>query len=78
MKITILNGEPETGSGFDRWVRRVADEACAAGHEVRLLQLRDLDLKGCSGCFGCWVKTPGECVKRDESALVCRAALDSD
>jgi multimeric flavodoxin WrbA len=24
------------------------------------------------------VKTPGECVKRDDSALVCRAAIESD
>jgi multimeric flavodoxin WrbA len=37
-----------------------------------------LDLKGCSGCFNCWVRTPGECSKRDDSATVCRAVLNAD
>ena len=48
------------------------------GHAVTLLDLAQLDLKGCSGCFNCWVKTPGECVKRDDSATVCRAAINAD
>jgi len=78
MKMTILNGEPSSGSEFDVYVHAFEEGARSAGHEVGLLELRDLDLKGCSGCFGCWVKTPGECVKRDDSALVCRAAIGSD
>jgi multimeric flavodoxin WrbA len=78
VKIAVLNGEPEAGSGFDLYVRALTERATAAGHDVQLLDLRDLDLKGCSGCFGCWVKTPGECVKRDDSALVCRAVIGSD
>jgi len=78
MKITILNGEPDAGSEFDLHLGKVAERARIAGHEVELLQLRDLDLKGCSGCWGCWVKTPGECAKRDGSASVCRAAIASD
>ena len=26
----------------------------------------DGKIKHCIGCFGCWVKTPGACVIRDE------------
>jgi len=76
--MTILNGDPEAGSHFDHYVEAIADCERSVGHEVRLLTLRDLDLKGCSGCWGCWVKTPGECAKRDDSAVVCREALASD
>jgi hypothetical protein len=78
MKLTILNGEPDAGTWFDGYVRAVAEQARAAGQEVRLLDLRDLDLKGCSGCWGCWVKTPGQCAKRDDSALICRSVIESD
>jgi multimeric flavodoxin WrbA len=78
MRITILNGEPGASSPFNEYVREYAGRLAANGHTVTSLGLRDLDLKGCSGCWGCWVKTPGECVKRDDSALVCRAILDSD
>ncbi|MBA7534136.1 hypothetical protein ES705_26382 [subsurface metagenome] len=29
-------------------------------------------------CFGCWVRTPGECVAKDDSGLVCRELVRSD
>lgn len=78
MKITILNGEPDATSAFDGYVREYSAGLAADGHEVTRLDLRDLDVKGCSGCWGCWVKTPGECAKRDDTAEVCRAAVNAD
>lgn len=75
MHITILNGEPVPLSRFDKYLHTVAQRLAASGHAVTTIELRELDLKGCSGCFGCWLKTPGECVKRDDSATVCRAAM---
>jgi multimeric flavodoxin WrbA len=78
MRITILNGEPNRSSEFQQVLSGVAARLNDLGHAVHSLDLRELDLKGCSGCFGCWVKAPGECVKRDDSAQVCRAAIGSD
>jgi hypothetical protein len=78
MRITILNGEPDPVSGFQNYVHKIAGRLADSGHQVTTLDLRDLKLQGCSGCFGCWLKTPGECVKRDDSALVCRAAINAD
>jgi len=78
MHITILNGEPDPASAFHECVHEIARRLTALGHAVTALDLAQLDLKGCSGCFGCWVKTPGECAKRDDSATVCRAAINAD
>jgi len=78
MKITILNGEPNPAAGFDLYLHRVADRATETGHDVQLIALRDLDLKGCSGCWSCWVKTPGECAKHDDSSPLCRSVIASD
>lgn len=78
MRITILNGESDATSAFDAYVGQYTDRLVSNGHQVTRLDLRGLDIKGCSGCWGCWVKTPGECVKRDDSALVCRAVIGSD
>ena len=78
MRVAIINGEPEAGTEFDRYVAEVTSRLVAADHDVDSLNLRELDIKGCTGCWGCWVKTPGECVARDESAKVCRALLGSD
>jgi multimeric flavodoxin WrbA len=78
MRITILNAEPVADGAFDAYVRDYADHLAADGHVIMRLDLRDLDLKGCSGCWGCWVKTPGACVKRDDSAKICRELINSD
>jgi multimeric flavodoxin WrbA len=78
MRITILNGEPESASNFQEYLSDVARRLASSGHAITTLNLRELDLKGCSGCFGCWVKTPGECAKRDDSAHICRAAIAAD
>jgi hypothetical protein len=78
MRITILNGEPERDTDFDRYVTEVTATLAADGHLVARLDLRDLGLRDCSGCFGCWVKTPGACVQGEAPATVCRAAMDAD
>jgi multimeric flavodoxin WrbA len=78
MRMTILNGEPDAASPFNAYLETLANRLMGLGHAVTTLDLRALDLKGCTGCFGCWVKTPGECAKCDDSAAVCRSALDAD
>ena len=35
-------------------------------------------LNACIGCFGCWVKTPGECVIKDTMAEINRLYVNSD
>jgi len=78
MRITILNGEPDAASPFQAYLETLANRLLVLEHAVTKLDLRALNLKGCTGCFGCWVKTPGECSKCDDSATVCRAVLDAD
>lgn len=36
------------------------------------------DLAYCMGCFGCWVKTPGECVIKDMETQINRDYINSD
>jgi len=36
------------------------------------------DLNYCMGCFGCWVKKPGECVIKDMMADINRSFVSSD
>ena len=37
-----------------------------------------MDVRYCVGCFGCWVKTPGECVSKDGSHDIRREVINSD
>lgn len=77
MKITILNGNPEP-SAFDSYLAQVQSTLTTGGHTVTRLDLRDLPLRYCVGCWGCWVKTPGECVARDASLEIDRAVINAD
>ena len=79
MKITILNGNPDAdNAAFDDYLKRLSDELVSDGHAVTVFELREMDIRYCIGCFGCWVKTPGECITADESRDVCRGYINSD
>ncbi len=79
MKITMMNGNgtPQNG-GFDEYVAGLAAKLTGEGHTVTVFTLRDMDIKFCTGCFGCWMKTPGQCVAKDASHDVCRAVINGD
>lgn len=79
MKITILNGNPESqNKTFDAYIAKLAETLEAQDQETKTLFLRDININYCVGCFGCWVKTPGQCVARDDSHEVCHAIINSD
>jgi hypothetical protein len=79
MQIAILNGNPDpVGAAFDRYLEDLSETLHARRHTVDLLPLRDMQIHYCTGCWGCWVKTPGRCVAQDDSDQVCRAVLHAD
>ena len=79
MKITILNGNPDArNKSLEDYLAQLFDGLTASGHAVTSFNLREMDIKYCIGCFGCWVKSPGECRSKDQSSQVCRAYINSD
>lgn len=46
--------------------------------EVKWINLSELNISNCVGCFGCWTKTPGRCVIRDDAAHVYPLIAASD
>lgn len=77
MKITLLNGNPAPAA-FDVYLAQLTSALKSEGHTVTQLDLRDMPLRYCIGCWGCWVKTPGECTNRDASLKIDRAVINSD
>ena len=79
MKITILNGNPNADNArFDNYLKKLSDLLESNKHTVTILELREKDIKYCTGCFGCWVKTLGECVVPDDMRDVRREYIHSD
>ena len=79
MKITILNGNPDgKNNPFDQFLERLGVTLEKENYRVKRLELRDLDILYCTGCWGCWVKTPGQCVIHDDAHRVCAEIINSD
>jgi multimeric flavodoxin WrbA len=79
MKVVILNGNPKAdGSAIEACVRDLCRILGAAGHATTVIALREKDIGQCRGCWGCWVKTPGECVIRDGMPDIYRAVINAD
>jgi multimeric flavodoxin WrbA len=77
MNINILNGNPQPSS-FDSYLFDLCEELKNRGNQVELLNLRELGLKYCTGCFDCWTKTPGLCQRDLASQGMDRVVINSD
>ncbi len=79
MKILINNGNPDPSNvGFETYLDQLEAALIRQGHSVTRLNLRDMDLRGCNGCFGCWTRSPGECVQADDGPKLRQAVIQSD
>ncbi|MGL4649139.1 MAG: NAD(P)H-dependent oxidoreductase, partial [Caldilineaceae bacterium] len=78
MRITILDGHPQPETGWVEYLAALTAALQAGGAEVAHLPLRSLELRPCTGCFGCWVKTPGACSVPDDSVQTCKAQISAD
>jgi multimeric flavodoxin WrbA len=69
VNILILNGNP-TPSSFDDYLARFAQAMVERGHPAKRIDLRDLRLRYCVGCWTCWWKTPGLCAMKDDMTAI--------
>lgn len=49
---------------------RPVDVAYVDDTAVKFIDLSKLKISNCVGCFGCWTRTPGKCVFRDDATKV--------
>jgi len=79
MKITILDGQnTKENTSWAVYMQALVGQLQDNGHDVQHILLMDKDIHTCTGCFGCWVKTPGVCVIADDSQAINRAVIQSD
>ena len=78
MKATILNGARAGGTTLAAIEQSFVDELAGRGWTYETFNLREMEIKPCLGCFGCWVQTPGECIIKDGARDVSRAIIQSD
>jgi multimeric flavodoxin WrbA len=75
MKATILDGSRAGDDGLAGAKQALTAELQGLGWQVRTFPLRQLEIHHCLGCFGCWVRTPGQCVIDDAAREIAREAI---
>lgn len=69
LKVMAVNGSARKSGNTATLLKKVLEGAVAAGAEVELVHLYDLEFKGCTSCFACkriGGKSYGKCAMRDE------------
>jgi len=78
MKITILNGDINNKrSGFTEYIEKLAKKF-KENHSIDLFHLNKMNLHYCTGCWNCWVRTPGKCIINDDAENIFRSVINSD
>lgn len=78
MKAFIISDAEYQTPGFERMTSQLKEYLAANGFDIEETALGRDSLAFCKGCFGCWVKKPGECVISDDIANINRTYINSD
>jgi multimeric flavodoxin WrbA len=77
-KALILDGSRSGEEDLQPLRGVLCDALRKVGWEVEVIEARSLKIARCTGCFGCWVKTPGLCVIPDDAQDIARRVIQCD
>nr|WP_122012708.1 flavodoxin family protein [Maliibacterium massiliense] len=80
MNVLLLNASPRRDKSNTLRVADVflAGMARSAQAQVRRVDIYAQEIAPCTGCFGCWTRTPGRCVLADDMADILAAYITAD
>ncbi len=78
MNALVLSDKEFRTEAYDQIRGRVLEHLNSQGLTAEEIAIGREDLDFCMGCFGCWIKSPGECVIRDMVADINRKYVGSD
>lgn len=77
--LAYLVSDGEFDTPLYRSLRDALDQYFAQkGFSVEQTTVQKGDLASCVGCFGCWIKKPGECTMNDSIGEINRSSMNSD
>jgi multimeric flavodoxin WrbA len=79
VNIVILNGNPDRARvGFDSYLEHIVTGLTEDRNQAELVYLRERRIIHCTGCWDCWVKTPGECSFSDDTIEIRKKFIEAD
>lgn len=81
MRVIVVNGSPRKYWNTATLLQKALEGAKSAGAETELINLYDLNFKGCTSCFACKrkkSKNAGHCAMQDDLTTVLEKVQKSD
>lgn len=78
MNITIINGIPDDEYSEYQAALDNLKTSLEKTHVVDLFNVRNMKISYCCGCFGCWIKTPGLCIYKDDMSIILKSMAKTD
>jgi len=80
MKVIAINGSPRKEWNTHILLQKCLEGAMEGGAETELINLYDIDFKGCTSCFACKLKgiTVSKCAMKDDLEPVLERIVDCD
>jgi len=81
VKVTVFNGSPKGKSGntaklVENFLKGFEKEA--KNCSIERVEIKDKNIKNCTGCFSCWDETPGKCIFEDDMKNLIQKYADTD
>ena len=77
MKVLVINGSPRNERSNTMVLTRAFLEG-AGWADAEVIAVSGLDVKNCTGCFGCWNTTPGKCIISDDMLGILPKLVEAD
>jgi multimeric flavodoxin WrbA len=77
LQAVILNGADKKNPSAAGAVRALKSRLDGLGWSLEVLNLTQMEIAPCTGCFACWTKTPGRCIIPDQGDLAAKALVNS-
>jgi len=78
LKALVLYGSKKGDTTLDAVSNFTSYVLRSIGYEVDVIFLHDLKIADCTGCFYCWVKSPGVCVIDDDGRDIAMKLIKND
>jgi hypothetical protein len=70
MSTLILDGRATNDKFTDSVLAILAEELRNTGEDVEAISVRSYKIAHCTGCFSCWLSTPGRCSINDDGQKI--------
>jgi len=79
MKTLLIDCNPDKADIVsENMIRRTEQIFIDHGDHTQRINIRELNINFCIGCWDCWVKTPGKCTIKDEMQYIHKAVINSE